>query len=66
MTDHGVSEGLYDNLGRQVILVCLCGYEAAGPNWEEAGADLDDHIKNELRAMPIKPPPVRNRRRRRA
>ena len=45
--EHGVAQGVYDNIGGGVILVCLCNYGARGANWEEAGAELDAHLEDE-------------------
>ena len=47
---HGVAEGLYDNLAGDLFLVCLCGDEFRGRNWEEAGAGLDEHIWMETKS----------------
>lgn len=45
---HGISDAYYSYAppGRyQCFLVCLCGYGAQGDTWEEAGRDLDIHLK---------------------
>lgn len=45
--DHYPVECGYDNLRRELMMVCECGYAAYGRTWEEAGADMDDHLKEE-------------------
>lgn len=50
---HGVEGGAYDNimgsmLGRPApFLFCLCGFQTVhggNDNWEEAGAEFDEHL----------------------
>ncbi len=46
--EHGVETACYNNLPFQhPVLICLCGYYAdSGTNWEEAGADFDEHLSD--------------------
>ena len=51
--EHGIDGGFYDNMahlakGRLTPrLMCLCGYTTSPScdTWEEAGADLDEHLE---------------------
>ena len=46
--EHGIGEAVYSNspTGFHPILRCLCGWSGSHAyNWEEAGADLDDYLK---------------------
>jgi hypothetical protein len=43
-TDHGVQDGFYDTFLNPTL---VCGYQASGSTWEEAGADLDAHLEEE-------------------
>ena len=51
--EHGISGGFYDNMARLAFgsggqrLICLCGSNTSGTGntWEEAGAELDAHLK---------------------
>ena len=55
VTAHGIDGGAYDNVAGLAMrhgtavprLFCLCGYTTAMDawSWEDAGADLDDHLR---------------------
>lgn len=45
-TEHGIGAAYYSNLPTPTsVLECLCGYQARGETWEEAGSDLDEHLE---------------------
>lgn len=49
-TAHGVRAGFYANLPgprQTAILECLCGEEITGQtdSWEDAGREMDEHLK---------------------
>ena len=53
--EHGIDGGIYDNMaylakGNVLAprLYCLCGYltSPSADCWEEAGADLDEHLES--------------------
>lgn len=51
MPEHGVKAAYYSNLpGPQQTawLECLCGEELTGntPSWEDAGREMDSHLKD--------------------
>lgn len=52
--DHGIEGGAYRRGpdGKTPTLFCLCGHEADGATWEEAGAALDAHLEKALRGGP--------------
>ena len=46
--DHGIEAAVYSNspVGFHPVLFCLCGFSTGHSfNWEEAGAELDEHLK---------------------
>ena len=49
--EHGPVEVYYLNRGHgtgDYVLACNCGFRAVGwDGWEEAGAEMDEHIKRE-------------------
>jgi hypothetical protein len=47
LPDCGIAGGYYDNARRLVVLQCLCGEQCCGEDWEEAGAELDEHLDYE-------------------
>lgn len=54
--DHGVRLGFYSNLpgpNQTAILECLCGEELTGQtsSWEDAGREMDLHLKGVLEAQ---------------
>lgn len=42
--EHGITAAYYDALLKESVLECPCGFQARGDTWEEAGAELDDHL----------------------
>ena len=46
--EHGIGDAAYRRHagGLSPVLFCLCGHEAEGETWEEAGAKLDEHLKD--------------------
>lgn len=47
--DHGVAQSCYvrDAGGLRATMFCMCGFVASGDSWEEAGAELDEHLDAE-------------------
>jgi hypothetical protein len=46
---HGVELACYDNLPTQhPIMICLCGKRVDGSDWEDCGAEFDDHLKEAM------------------
>jgi hypothetical protein len=46
--EHGVAEAAYVLVQSGTYfptLICLCGFFARGETWEEAGAELDEHLE---------------------
>lgn len=43
--EHGPESMHRDNLRETLAMVCACGFHAYGDTWEEAGGEMDDHIK---------------------
>ena len=46
--EHGPEQCFYTWVGPGEMwphLVCLCGFTAYGPNWEEAGEAMDGHLE---------------------
>lgn len=49
--EHGIRGACYSNSpsGFHPILFCLCNWETSHAyNWEEAGQQMDEHLKNEF------------------
>jgi len=48
-TEHGIREAVYAFNGHRYapMLLCLCGYATDKYNgtWEDAGIDLDEHLR---------------------
>lgn len=42
--DHGPTECAFDNIRRSRVIFCACGHACYGDTWEEAGAEMDDHL----------------------
>lgn len=48
---HGIAHAFYNNLPGphpRPALECLCGELFQRASWEDAGAELDDHLKGQL------------------
>lgn len=43
--DHGPTECARDNIMRDLVIFCACGYAAHGDTWGEAGDSMDLHLE---------------------
>ena len=53
--EHGIREAVYSNspVGFHPVLFCLCDWSTGHAyNWEEAGAELDEHLKEATKSSP--------------